>query len=269
MFLEEKWQPRFDHFEATPGHFRAWQQQTRTLSGVAAFATSSYTLTGGDQPERFAGTRVSANLTSVLGVQPILGRSFTAEEDRPGNNAVVLIGEGLWRRRFGGDPGLVGRALTLNGISCTVIGVMPESFRFPREAEIWRPIAFTDADLGGGSHFVWAVGRLKDGSTPIQVQSDLEAILRAMPNHPWSASVSPLLEYYVGTVQSSLYVLLGAVAFVLLIACANVAGLLLARGSARQREIAVRLSIGATRSRIVRQLMTESVLLSLMGESRN
>src|SRR5262245_20635846 len=265
VFVEEKWLPRFSEFEATPAHVIAWQQQTRTLSGLAAFVSSSYTLTGGDEPERFAGARVSANLPSVLGVQPILGRSFAPEEDRPGNNSVVLIGEGLWQRRFGGDPGIIGRTLMLNGISCTVIGVMPQSFRFPRVAEIWRPIAFTDTELGTGGHFVWAVGRLKTGVAPIQAESDLEAILRGLAQHPWSAKAFPLLEYYVGTVQSSLYVLLGAVAFVLLIACANVAGLLLARGSARQQEIALRLSIGATRLRIFRQLMTESIVLSLIG----
>jgi putative ABC transport system permease protein len=201
----------------------------------------------------------------VLGVQPIVGRGFAPEEDRPGNNAVVLIGEELWQRRFGSDPNIVGRSLIVNGVRCTVIGVMPQSFRFPRVAEIWRPIAFTDADLSSGGHFVWAVGRMKPGVTAIQAESDLEAILRGMPQHPWSAKAFPLLEYYVGTVQSSLYVLLGAVAFVLLIACANVAGLVLARGSARRQEIAVRLSIGATRSRIVRQLMTESIVLSLIG----
>jgi len=265
VFVAEKWLPRFSEFEATPDHFIAWQQQTRTLSGLAAFVSSSYTLTGGDEPERIAGARVSANLTSVLGVQPILGRSFALEEDRPGNNSVVLIGEGLWQRRFGSDPRIIGRTLMLNGISCTVIGVMPQRFRFPRVAEIWRPIAFTDTELGTGGHFVWAVGRLKPGIAPIQAQSDLEAILRGMPQHPWSAKTYPLLEYYVGTVQSSLYVLLAAVAFVLLIACANVAGLLLARGSARRQEIALRLSIGATRSRIARQLVTESIMLSLIG----
>src|SRR5262249_9894567 len=265
VFVEEKWLPRFSEFEATPAHFMAWQQQTRTLSGVAAFASSSYTLTGGDEPERLAGTRVSANLPTILGVQPILGRSFAPEEDRPGNNSVVLIGEDLWQRRFGSDPNIIGRALTLNGINCTVIAVMPQSFRFPRVAEIWRPMAFTDAEFKSGGHFVWAVGRLKAGVTPIQAEGDLEAILRGLPQHPWSAKAFPLLDYYVGTVQSSLYVLIAAVTFVLLIACANVAGLLLARGSARQQEIALRLSIGATRSRIIRQLMTESIVLSLMG----
>jgi putative ABC transport system permease protein len=265
VFAEEKQLPRFNEFEATPAHFIAWQQETRTLSGIAAFVAVTYTFTGSDEAERVSGTRVSANLTSVLGVQPIVGRGFAPEEDKPGNNAVVLIGEGLWRRRFGSDPNIVGRSLMLNGVRCAIIGVMPQSFRFPRVAEIWRPMAFTDAELGNGGHFVWAVGRMKPGVTAIQVENDLEAILRGMPQHPWGAKAFPLLEYYVGTVQSSLYVLLSAVACLLLIACANVAGLVLARGSARRQEIAVRLSIGATRSRIVRQLMTESIVLSLIG----
>jgi len=266
LMLEETWLPRFQQFEASPNHFEAWKGNNRSFSDMAAFANGVYNLTGDDMPERIRGARVSANLLSVLGVQPIHGRSFTTEEDKPGNNQVLLLGYGLWQRRFGSDPGIVGRTVTLNGINCTVIGIMPSGFRFPREAEIWRPIAFTSQDLSGATgHFIRAIGRLKPGVTSIQAQSDLESILRGLPQHPWSANVRPLLDYYVGAVQAPLRILLGAVAFVLLIACANVANLLLARVSVRRKEIALRLSIGATRSRIAQQLLTESLLLALAG----
>jgi putative ABC transport system permease protein len=265
VMLEEKWLPRFSRFEATPAHFLAWKEQNQTLSNIAAFDDIAFNLTGDERPERLSGARVSGDLLSVLGVQPMLGRGFAQEEDKAGNNQVVILSHNLWQRRFGSDPAIVGRTLTLNGIGCSVIGIMPPGFAFPREAEIWKPMGFTDQELSGGGHFVWAVGRLRPGVTTAQAKGDLESILRGLPQHPWSANALPLLDYYVGSVHTALRILLAAVAFVLLIACANVANLLLARASGRQKEIALRLSIGATRGRIIQQLLTESLLLASIG----
>jgi len=262
--LEEKWLPRFTRFEATPGHVQEWKRNNRSFSEIAAFANAGYNLTGSDTPERLQGARVNANVLSVLGVQPMIGRAFTPEEDQPERNQVVLLGEGLWKRRFGGDPGIVGRQIMLSGVSCTVVGIMPAGFDFPQDVEIWRPIAFTPQDLSGDSHFVWAVARLNAGITPAQAQSDLDSILSASKS-VWSARVVPLQDHYVGDVRRPLQVLFGAVLFVLLIAGVNVANLLLARSSARQKEIALRISIGASRRRIVRQLLTESLVLALIG----
>jgi predicted permease len=265
MMLDEKWLPRFPHFEATPGDFLSWQQQNGAFSQMAAFAGAAFNLTGDDRPERISGARVSANLPSLLGVEPILGRSFTPEEDKDGNDRVVLLGYNLWQRRFAGDPHVIGAAVTLNSISFTIVGVMPPAFRFPQDAEIWRPIAFTPRDLNSG-HFVWAIGRLKPGMTRAQAQAGMDLIMpRLRQPQVWSANVVPLLDYYVGEVQTALLVLLGAAGFVLLIACVNVANLLLTRGAVRQKELCLRASLGASRGRIIQQLLTESVLLSLMG----
>ena len=265
MMLEDRWLPRFPSFEATPQEFRGWREQSRAFEQLAAFATAGFTITGDGRPERIPGARVSANLPSLLGVSPVVGRGFLDEDDRAGSDRVVLLGYGLWQRRFASDPHVVGRILTLNNVGFTVIGVMPPDFRFPQEAEIWKPMGFTADDVNKG-HFIRAVGRLKPGVSRDQAQAEMELLMPRLTSD-WRATVIPLLDYYVGDLRTPLFVLLGAAGFVLVIACVNVANLQLARGSFRQKEISLRISLGATRGRVLRQFLAESTLLAAIGGS--
>ena len=265
LMLDEGWMPRFPHFEATAGDFLAWRQQDKYLASLGAFEPSAFDLSEGDRPERVLGARVTANLPEVLGIKPILGRSFTPDEDIHGNDQVVLLSYGLWKERFGGNSHVVGSVIRLNDLDFTVIGVMPPGFGFPHNAEIWKPMGLTKEDFDGG-HFLWGVGRLKPGATREQVQEEINAIMpRLRSPQFWSVNVFPLLDYYTGEIRTPLYVLLGATSLVLLIACVNVASLLLARGSAREAEISLRASLGAGRNRIIQQLLTEGIVLSLTG----
>src|SRR3989442_1613954 len=194
MMLDEKWLPRFPHFEATPTDFLSWREQSRSFDQIAAFVGVAFNLTSDDRSERISGARVSANLPSLLGVEPVLGRSFTPEEDTEGNDRVVLLGYGLWQRRFGADPRAIGRAVTLNSVTFTIIGVMPQSFRFPQEAEIWKPMGFAQKDLKSG-HFVWAIGRLKPSVTREQAQAEMDLIMpRLQQPQVWSVNVFPVLD---------------------------------------------------------------------------
>jgi putative ABC transport system permease protein len=266
MMLEEKWLPRFPRFEASPLDFLSWKEELKSYSDIAAFRFLFFNLTDGDLPERIAGVRVSANLPELLGVSPIVGRSFRSDEDAPGRNQVVLLGHGLWQRRFGSDPGVIGRVVRMNGLAFTVVGVMPPEFRFPREAEIWIPMGFTPDDLQSrGNHVVWGVGRLKPDITPQQAQAEMDLLMPRLHPTTWRGQVVSFEDHYVGDVRLALAVLLGAAGCLLLIACVNVANLLLVRGAVRQRELSVRTSLGATRGRILQQLLTETALLSVLG----
>jgi putative ABC transport system permease protein len=258
-----------------PADFLDWKEQNQVFENIAAAQYWQPNLTGADRPEQLWALHLTADMFTLLGVKPTLGRTFLPDEDRPGNHHVVVLSHRLWQRRFGGDPAVVGQSITLDGEAFTVIGVMPPDFRFApfwaTRAELWAPLNLAPRanDRRGSSLRVFA--KLKPGVSREQAQAEMAAInQRLEQQYPDSKkglklSVDPLHEIVVGNIRPALLILLGAVSFVLLIACANVANLLMARATAWQKEIAIRTALGATRSRVVRQLLTESLLLSLGG----
>jgi putative ABC transport system permease protein len=275
MYLIESKLPQFPEFSVAPGNFLEWQAQSSTFESMAAYGNRAFDLTGAGEPERFRGDRATVNLFSLLGVRPVIGRDFRPEEDTPGGPPVVLLSYGLWQRRFGGDRSVVGRVISLNGLNHTVVGIMPAAMQALRpDTALWVPMAFTERERQQyGSHFLRAIGRLKPGVSLAQAGADLETIARRLEaEHPeedkgWRVLAAPLDRYYVRNVRPALLILLGAVGLVLLVACANVANLFLARGMGRQKELAIRSALGAGRARILRQLLTESVVLAIVGGS--
>jgi putative ABC transport system permease protein len=245
----------------------ALREGSRSLEALGAMTPANLTLTGAGEPEQVAGSRVSADLFDVMQVPPLHGRWFTAEEDLPNAAPVIVLSHGLWQRRFGSDPHVVGSAITVDGQRATVVGIMPPEFAYPGRTEAWVPLAIPPTIVPAGN-FLRLVGRMKPGLTVDQVQGDLADVsdrFNQAHNLKRDVKVWPLHEIMVSTNRRSLLVLQGAVVFVLLVACANVANLLLARSVARERELAIRSAIGAGRSRIVRHLLAECMLLALAG----
>ncbi len=262
-----------DPYNVLSPDFLDWRSQSQSFERFAAYTTDTADLTGSGEPERLTAGLVTADLFSTLGVPPALGRDFTAEEDQPNGSPAVILSYSLWRRRFGGDPQMIGRAITLDSQSRTVVGIMPSGFRFPAELDMWLPLALDPPRPEMRRRpmaILNVVGRLKSGVTPEAARSELTTILRRMsPPSPGNSElqvrVTGLRERFVGDARRPLLVLFGAVAFVLLIACANVGNLLLARSSTRQKEMAIRAAIGAGRFRLLRQSLAESLLISAVG----
>lgn len=264
--------PGLKYFSVSPANYLDWQRESHSFEEMAAYGGASFSVGGRERPEAIQAAAVAPAFFSVLRFQPILGRTFTPEDDRPGHSHVAVLGNALWRDRFGADPGIVGRKIVLNGEPYDVVGVMPPAFKFPSWAKLWVPLAWTNEKRAvRGNHNYLVIGRLKSGVDIRAAQAELSAIssrleqLYPEDDKGWGASILPLREQLVGDVRPALLVLLGAVAFVLLIACANVANLVLGKILARKKEIAIRSALGASRGALVRLVLAETLLLSLAG----
>jgi putative ABC transport system permease protein len=269
VFRERKL-PQLPEFSVAPAHYLAWRDQTSAFDGIGCFGTNLVNVDAGNaDPERVRADRVTANLFPVLRVTPMLGRALTDADDQEGAPPVVMLSYSMWQRRFGGRTDVIGQTVRMDRTPVTIVGVMPPGFQFPSiDTEMWIPMAFSAQEKTRfGSHYLGAVGRLKDTVTLDRARSDVNTVAARLSatnagSLGWDVLVSPLQEYVVRNVKLALYVLLGAVAMVLLIGCVNVANLLLARGAARQKELAIRSAIGASRGRLIRQLLVEQIALA-------
>jgi putative ABC transport system permease protein len=261
----------FPQFSLSPGNYVDFRDHNHSFSGIAAFGSQGLNLSGGAEPERLRGARVSVEFFEVLGSTPELGRTFTVQEMQPGSH-VAILSYGLWQRRFSGMRDVLGQAMKLNDELYTVIGVMPTEFQFPARAEIWTPLALDSQSWQQrGGHYLGGIGRLKDGASITSAQTDLNTIAgRAEQQFPnsnagWDTTLRSLQESIVGKIRPAMFTLTASVGFVLLIACVNLANLLLSRSASRRREIGIRSSLGAGRARLIRQLLTESLVLAGLG----
>jgi len=268
----EKSFPGMTTFPVSAANYLDWERQNQVFDHMAIYSYHGFTVTGGDKPEQLSAGAVSSGFFATLGVQPMLGRVLSPEEDQPGHSHVVVLSYRLWQEHFGANSDIVGRDINLDGHPYLVAGVMPASFRFPDFAKMWTPMAWTDQERAvRGEHHSIVIARLKPGIELMQAQAEMNTIsARLQQLYPdddkgWGAVVVPMQQDLVSDVRPALLVLLGAVAFVLLIACVNVANLALAKTFSRQKEIAIRTALGATSARVLRQILTETVLLALSG----